>query len=142
MYQYILQIHSINRYLVLALLLIVVVSSFIAWVRNSNYTKFNKISLSLLTSFTHLQFLLGTVLSFISPWVKFSSDVMKDDMMRYWAVEHLTIMLMAVIFISIPGLTVKKLDVSKKKHRRTAIWTGISLVLILAAIMMCGRGII
>jgi len=142
MYSILLQTHSISRYFILILLIIVITKSLIGWLSQSNYQKIDKILLSVLTIFAHLQFVIGIVLYFISPWVVFNQYTMSNELFRYWSVEHIFIMLLAIIFISIPGISVKKLQHNQKKYRRTFIWTLSALLLILISLILSQRGIL
>lgn len=142
MYTGLLHSHSIVRYFVLILLVVVIVTSLIGWLGKKNYTSTdNKLSLSLFIA-THLQLLLGLVLYAVSPWVKFGSTTMKDSLTRYWTVEHIVIMLVAVVLITLARSTSKKMSSSGAKHKRMFIFNLIALLLILVAIQMSQRGII
>jgi uncharacterized membrane protein len=142
MYTGLLHSHSYLRYFVLILLVVVVVTSLIGWVGKKNYTGTdNKLSLALFIT-THLQLLLGLILYAVSPWVKFGSTTMKDPLTRYWTVEHIFIMLVAVVLITLARSTSKKMSSSGAKHKRMFIFNLIALLLILVAIQMSQRGIL
>lgn len=140
MYSTLLILHSAVRYFVLLFLLIVIIRSFMAWQKNDTYSA-NDDKLSLwLFILTHTQLLVGIILYFTSPFVMFSGFAMKDPVMRYWLVEHNSMMLIAIIFITMARITAKKLTDQAAKHKRLFIYNAIALVIILAAISMAGRG--
>lgn len=142
MYTGLLHTHSLLRYFVLLMLVVVVINSLIKWSSRKPYGVLdNKASLYLLI-FTHLQLLVGLVLYFSSPLVQFHSGMMKDKILRYWAVEHLTLMLAAIILITAGRITLKKLSDDRMKHQRTWIYNGVALLLIVLSISMSGRGIL
>ena len=142
MYQVLLPSHSLLRFAVLLLLIVVIVISLIGWLGKKPYTATNnKLSLFLLIA-THLQFLLGLFLYFVSPYVQFNSSTMKDATTRYWTVEHVSMMIIAVVLITVARSTAKKMTVDESKHKRLFIFNSIALLIILAAITMSGRGII
>ena len=142
MYSGLLHSHSFLRYGVLILLIVVIVASLIGWIGKKPFTGTNnKMSLFLLIG-THLQFLLGIILYFVSPFVQFNSSTMKDATTRYWAVEHISMMIIAVALITAARSTAKKLTVDAAKHKRLFIFNAIALLIILASIVMSGRGII
>lgn len=142
MYTGLLHTHSMLRYVVLALILIVVVRSLMGWVNKRPFDSWdNKLSLWMLIA-THTQLLLGVGLYFTSSFVQFNSDTMKEPTIRYWTVEHLTVMLMAVALITIARVTSKKQPDDVSKHRRLFILTTIALLLIVGGLGMSGRGII
>jgi len=133
-------LHSLNRFILLALLLVVIVRSFMNWQNKAAFTATdNKFSLFLFIS-THTQLLLGLILYFVSPIVIFSSAAMKDKVGRYWLVEHLTGMLIAIILISIARISSKKLLDDTAKHKRLFIFNVIALVVIVTMISMSQRG--
>ncbi len=133
-------LHSLNRFVLLALLLVVLYKSLMGWLNKSAYTNADdKLSLGLFIS-THTQLLLGLILYFISPVVIFSGASMKDSVARYWLVEHITGMLIAIVLITMARITAKKLSDSTAKHKRLFVFNAIALVIVLAIIAMNGRG--
>lgn len=140
MHAFILVLHSINRYILLALLLIVLYKALTGWLNKSAYTATdNKLSLFLFIS-THTQLLLGLILYFVSPAVIFSAASMKDKIARYWLVEHIVGMLLAVILISVARISAKKLADNTAKHKRTFILNAVALLFIVVLILQSQRG--
>lgn len=87
----------------------------------------------------HSQLLIGLLLYFVfSPITKSAMQnmgaAMKDEYQRFWAVEHLTAMLIAVIVTTIGNSRIKKAATDLAKHRTTLIFFGISMILILSMI--------
>lgn len=137
-----LHLHSGLRYLVLLALLLLLVKSLIGWLGKKPYSaQDNKLSLVLFI-FTHTQLLLGIILYAVSDVVQFNEATMSNKDLRYWAVEHVSLMIIAIVLITMARITVKKLTQDEAKHKRMVIFNGIALVLILVAIGMSGRGII
>jgi hypothetical protein len=140
MYSTLITFHSALRYFVLIFLIIVIVKSLMGWQKKESYTSGDdKLSLWLFM-LTHTQLLIGIVLYFVSPFVVFSGASMKDSMMRYWLVEHNTMMLIAIVLITMARITAKKLSDPAAKHKRLFIFNTIALIIILTAISMSGRG--
>ncbi len=140
MYSTFLILHSLNRYVVLALLIVLVVKSLMGWQGKAAFGPVdNKISLFTLI-FTHVQLLLGFIVYFVSPFVKFGAGMMSDKATRYWSVEHITIMLIAIVLITVGRSSSKKLTDGTAKHKRLFVFNAIALFLILAGIFMSGRG--
>ena len=84
--------------------------------------------------------LIGLILYFVSPLVVFNSETMKDATMRYWSVEHASMMLIAVILITMARITSKKMTDPAAKHKRMLIFNSIALLVIMMAIAMSKRG--
>ncbi|HEY3430534.1 MAG TPA: hypothetical protein VGK39_07655 [Cyclobacteriaceae bacterium] len=142
MYNGLLHTHSFLRYAVLILLLVVIVTSVMGWLNKKSYSETdNKLSLYLFIA-THIQLLLGLILYTQSGWVQFGKLAMKLKEVRYWTVEHVSIMLIAIILITMARVTAKKMSSAEAKHKRMFIFNTIALALILTGIAMSGRGII
>jgi L-cystine uptake protein TcyP (sodium:dicarboxylate symporter family) len=129
------------RYFVLILLLVVIVQALIGLMNNQPFGKLNnKLSLWLLI-FTHIQMLVGLVLYFKSSWVQFGDTTMKDDTLRYWTVEHIFGMLIAVVLITVARATSKRLPTDQAKHKRLLILNTIALVIIIATVLLSDRSL-
>ena len=132
--------HSTIRYFVLLFLIMVVVRSLMGWMNKKEYTNMDDKYSLWLFMLTHTQLLIGFILFFVSSVVIFSGASMKDATARYWLVEHNTMMLIAIVLISVARISIKKLTDNIAKHRRLFILNTIALLVILAAISMSGRG--
>jgi hypothetical protein len=112
------------------------------WLGKKPYTaQDNKLSLVLFI-FTHTQLLVGIILYMVSDVVQFNESTMSNKDLRYWAVEHVSLMLIAVVLITMARITAKKLATDTAKHKRMVVFNSIALLLILVAIAMSGRGIL
>jgi hypothetical protein len=142
MYQGLLYIHSFIRYIVLVLLVIVIVTSLLGWLNRKSFTKADdKFSLFLLIG-THTQLLIGLLLYFVSPFVQFNSSTMKVADTRYWTVEHISMMLIAVTLITVARITHKKISSDEGKFKRLFYLNTIALMVIIGAIVMSHRGLL
>ena len=142
MYTFLLQAHSGLRYLVLLGLLIVIVTSLLGWLNRKPYTATdNRLSLILFIA-THTQLLVGLILYFVSPFVKFDSTTMSDKMTRYWTVEHIFGMIVAVVLITLARSTSKRMTDDNAKHKRMFIFNFVALVVIAAIILIGDRKLI
>jgi uncharacterized membrane protein len=89
--------HSGFRYIVIILVLAAIIGALAGWFGKKTYTEGNrKLNLFAMIS-VHTQFLLGLILYFLSPFVQFNSTTMKTPDTRYWTVEHITMMLFAIV---------------------------------------------
>ena len=131
--------HSGFRYIVIILVLLAIFQSLAGWLGKKAYTEGNrKINLFALIS-AHTQFLLGLVLYFLSPFVRFGAGVMKDAEARYWTVEHITMMLFAIVLITIGHSKSKKIVLPEGKHRTIAIFYSLAFLVVVIAIVQSKR---
>ncbi len=131
--------HSGFRFIVLILILAAIIQAFAGWLGNKPYTEGSrKLSLFTLIS-AHVQLLIGLILYFLSPFVQFSSAAMKAAETRYWTVEHITMMIIAILIITIGYSRSKKIDLPRKKHRAVALFYLAAVLIIVAAVMQSHR---
>jgi hypothetical protein len=132
--------HSVFRYFLLIFLIVLIVRSLIGWLNKTPYSSLDEKFSLWLFIVTHTQLLVGLTLYFVSPVVVFSSSSMKDATARYWLVEHISMMVIAIVLITMARITAKKLTDSTAKYRRLFIFNSIALLLIVLAILQSGRG--
>jgi hypothetical protein len=84
--------------------------------------------------FMHIQLLIGAVLYFQSPWVQFSEGWISDARLRFYGLEHLLGMLLAIVLITLGRKKAEKLRGTRDKHRRILFSYLIALILILVSI--------
>lgn len=135
---YTLVIHSILRWAVLLLGVWAVIAALSAVISKRNYRNSdNKSSLFFMLS-CDIQLLMGLLLYFTGMWFeKVKSGmgaVMKDPAERYFAVEHALMMIIAWLLVHVGRSMVKRADTDAQKHKRTLIFFGIALVIILVMI--------
>ena len=138
LYNGLVQVHSIGRWILLLLLLVAVFKS--ATAGNRPFTSGDRKTGLFLTITADLMLLIGLYLWFAGPWgyqlieTKGMSEVMKDPYNRFYAVEHQIGMLIAIILLHIGKAQSKKNLTDRAIHRRTFIFYFLSLLIILASI--------
>lgn len=140
--------HSGLRYIVLALLLAAIGAGFAAVISKKAYTPGYRKLYSFAMVSTHIQLLLGIVLYIMKTVPIISSTgmaaVMKNPDARFWVVEHPTMMLLSIILITVGFSFGKRGRIDAAKHRITAVFYLLGLIMILAAVpwpfMENGRG--
>jgi len=132
--------HSGLRYLILILLIVSIYTS-LTKKGNDSFSASDLKTYMFTMIFTHVQFLIGMALFFITGRYKISGEVMKDSIARFYAVEHTAMMILAVILITIGYSKSKKADTVAGKHKSIALFYSIALVIILAAIPWPFRGL-
>lgn len=125
--------HSGWRYVVFILLVVAVINALSGWLGKKAYTEGNrKLNVFTLVS-AHIQLLLGLVLYFVNGWYKIDSSI---AMGRYWKMEHISMMVLAIILITIGNSRSKKVADAVAKHKNIAVFFGLGLIIIIAAILM------
>ena len=85
-----------------------------------------------------IQLLLGLILYFSGMWfdnLKTNAGaVMKDGVQRFFSVEHALMMIIAWLLVHIGRSMVKRAGNDAQKHKRSLIFFGIALLIILAMI--------
>jgi hypothetical protein len=127
-------LHSVNRYAVLTFLILAIIQSLIGFAGKRPYTNGNRIINMLAMIFTHIQLTLGVVLYFLSPMVQFNSETMKNDALRYFAVEHWVGMLAAIVLITIGHSKSKKIVLPEIKHKTIAIYYLIAILIVVGTL--------
>jgi len=145
-YQITLFLHSWNRWLILIAGVIVIASAIQGLTTKSGYSSFQKRWSLIFLSSLHLQLLIGLLLYFFfSPVMAQALSnfgaAMKDSVMRFWAVEHAFVNLVAIALAQTGSILVKRKSDSIAKHKRTLIWSGIAFILILLMIPMGMMGV-
>jgi glucan phosphoethanolaminetransferase (alkaline phosphatase superfamily) len=139
LYSFFLHLHSGFRYIVTLLVLVAILQSLAGWFGNRPYTNGNRLINLFAMISAHTQLLIGLVLYFISPYVQFNSNTMKDPTTRYWTVEHITMMIFAIALITVGHIRSKKLILPERKHRTIAIYYLLALLVIVLAIVQSQR---
>lgn len=138
LYNFLVHLHSVGRWIVLLLLLIAIFNSLVAGPRP--FIKSDARTGLLLVIFTDLMLLIGLAIWYFGSRgyniLKGGnmSEVMKDPFSRFFGVEHLAGMLIAIILIHVGKAQGKKQISDKAKHKRTLIFYLLALLIILASI--------
>ncbi len=140
-YTTLLHIHSGLRWLALIFILVAIINAAVKLARKSAASQkdciFNRLSMIIM----HLQLLFGLVLYFISPKVIFSAASMKDSVLRFFLVEHIILMIVAIILITIGYIKSDRATDELKKHKLLIVYYSIALLLMLIAIPWPFRGL-
>ncbi|MBS1529807.1 MAG: cytochrome B [Bacteroidetes bacterium] len=140
-YKFFLEFHSGLRYIVLLLLVIAIIGAWAGWLGKKPYSEGQrKLNLFAMIS-VHTQLLVGLILYFLSPFVQFNSNTMKVHDTRYWTVEHIVGMLIAVALITIGHSRSKKAATAEGKHKAIATFYTIGVLVVLGILAASGRGI-
>ena len=137
-YNGILGLHSLLRWAIVILLIINISRSFL---HNNTYSPKDRSWNLRLVIVTHITLLVGLYQYFFGPkgiaLVKAfgMKEVMKDATLRFWVVEHLMGMVIAIVLITISGsISKKSLESDAKKHRKLFWLYIIALFVVLASV--------
>ncbi|MDJ0645165.1 MAG: hypothetical protein QNJ57_04195 [Flavobacteriaceae bacterium] len=132
-------LHSYWAYLVLLILIIAVING-ISGMTSKREFKDRDLRISLFTLIvTHIQLIIGLGWYFMSPWYKSMREVgmgeaMSNTALRFQAVEHPIMMLIAIVFITMGWSRHKKQTTAVGKFKQIGVFYGIGLLLILSRI--------
>jgi uncharacterized BrkB/YihY/UPF0761 family membrane protein len=135
MYEILLISHNILRWAVLLLGFWAAIQGYVGWLGKKEWSEVHRKPGMWFTIALDLQFLLGLVLTVISPLVQSAvadlSTVMVVPEFRSILVEHIPIMLLALAAGHLTSALSRRAETDLKKHRRAAIGYTITLLLIL-----------
>jgi hypothetical protein len=139
-------LHSLLRWAVLVFGLLAVVRALQGWVGGRPWTPLDARAGKYFVIALDVQTLVGLVLAGgLSPVTRAAfTDMgvaMKDAFLRFYAVEHLTMMLVALGLVHVGRARCRKAPTDAARHRTAAIFFGLGLLLILAAIPWPGRAV-
>ena len=138
MYAILKTVHSYWAYIVLIILTLATLRSLIGFFTKKTFgvSDFRAGLFGLIVS--HIQLLIGLILYFVSPWFDQWSQgmgaVMKDAQTRLYLVEHPTINILALVFITLGWSLHKRVAEDSKKFFRIGTFYAIGLVLLLSRI--------
>jgi uncharacterized oligopeptide transporter (OPT) family protein len=125
--------HSGLRYIVLALLLVAIVNA-IMNLKSDSYVKKDKLINLFTMIFLHIQLVIGLILYFVSPKVQFVEGLMGNANLRFYAVEHISLMLLSIILITLGRKRAEMHPDMGKRHKLILRYYGLGLILIFIAI--------
>jgi hypothetical protein len=138
MYPLLLSVHNFMRWLFLAAALYAIFRSIMGLMNKQVYSKADNTSGSLLVAFAHSQLLIGIILLAISPVVEAAmldmGATMKDKVLRGILVEHPLTMIIGVVLIQVGRIRTRKAYADADKYKRSLIFYGLGLLLILSRI--------
>jgi hypothetical protein len=138
MYSVLLTVHSLVRWLVLISLIAAIVRAYKGWLGNERFSASDNAIKVATVTIAHIQVVLGITLYCISPVVRYFLNYFKEAVhqreIRFFGMEHITMMLIAVVLITIGSVKAKRQAADKQRFKILAIWFTIALIIILASI--------
>lgn len=139
MYPILLGLHNITRWLVLIVGILAIVRAFMGWSGKRPWTGLDNSAGLFFTISMDVQLLLGLLLyGVFSPittgaFADFGAAMSNPDA-RFWLVEHIFMMVLAVILAHVGRSLAKKAPTDVAKHKRAAIFFTLALIVVLAGI--------
>ena len=140
MYAVVLAIHNILRWVVLILGIWAVVRGWRGWLGKREWADSDRKVGVFFSAAIDTQLLLGLLLYlFLSPITKgalrdFGAAMSVGGDLSFFAVEHVGMMVLAVIFAHLGSAMAKKAKDAPSKHKQAAIWFSLTMLSILVAI--------
>lgn len=138
MYPFLLALHSLTRWFVLICLLFAIFRSYRGWLGHKPFTQIDHVTRVVTASVAHVQLAIGIWLYFISPVVNYFlhnfSQAVHMRQIRFFGMEHVTMMLIAIVLITIGSAKAKRKSTDEAKFKTMAIWFSIALLIILTSI--------
>lgn len=139
MYQIVLAIHNILRWVVVILAIVALFRAYVGWIGEREYTETDRKFGFFFTVSLDIQLLLGLILYlFLSPITRaafqdFSTAMTISDI-RFFAIEHILMMILAVILVHVGTVVSKRASSDVSKHRREAILYSLATLVVILAI--------
>jgi hypothetical protein len=131
-----LNLHNWVRWVLLGLGIWTLVRAYGGWLGRRAWTALDRRAGMLFTISVDVQSLLGLLLYFVfSPLTKIALGnpglAMQNEQMRFFAFEHAPFMLLAWVLAHLAGVVARRAPDDPGRHRRSAIWFSLTLIVIL-----------
>jgi hypothetical protein len=134
--QTLLVLHNIVRWLILIAAIWTVLSAIGGLASKRLYTSGDDRANFFFMLSMDIQLLIGLILYFTGLWfdrLKHMAESMKVPMIRFFTIEHELMMIIAWILVHVGRVSVKKAATPQDKFKKTLVFFGIALLLILIA---------
>jgi uncharacterized membrane protein YphA (DoxX/SURF4 family) len=137
MYPILLAAHNLIRWFALIIGIVIVVLSFLGWFGKKEWSDRDRKWGMYYTISMDIQLLLGLLLYIVfSPITRAAfldfGAAMSNSGLRFFAIEHALVMLLAVVFAHLGSVFSKKAQDSTGKFKRAALWYALSVLLLIA----------
>ena len=137
MYEAIRMIHGLIRWVVLVDIAVLLAFTFIGWMKAGKWSPRERVLGLTVTILFDIQTLLGLIMYFFLSPVTTSAfsnmgAAMKNKEMRFFAVEHIVLMILALVCVHIAAVISRKTMEDTTKFKKVFLYTAVAFVLILA----------
>jgi len=137
MFSFVLFLHSITRWFVLAFLVFTLYRACIGSWKRKNFTATDDFVRHSTATLVHVQLIIGITLYTKSSLVGYFWNHPKVDVkaeVLFYPVIHFLLMLTAIILVTIGSALAKRKSTDREKFQTIVIWYSISLLIVLLAI--------
>lgn len=138
MYATLLTLHNLVRWIFLFVFLITIYRSWRGWKGRKAFLSIDNTLRSITVTLAHIQMVIGVWLYFKSPFVDYFyhnfSAAVKDRTARFFGMEHIFMMILAVTFITIGGSKARRRQKPEEKFKAMAVWFTIALVILFLSV--------
>ncbi|GMV10830.1 MAG TPA: hypothetical protein PKC83_17325 [Gemmatimonadaceae bacterium] len=125
--------HSIIRWLVLIAGAWAVIRAWRGWRSRAAWGASDAGAVRLFVNAMSLQFVVGVILYAVSPLVRTGladmGEAMRNPSVRYFVVEHVAMMLVAIAFAHIGAARIRKATSDSARFQTATIWMGLALAI-------------
>jgi heme A synthase len=125
--------HSGLRWLALGLLVFAIVNAILK-LKSGKYEKSDKMLNLFAMVMLHIQVTIGIIVSFTSGKISYAEGWMKNPQYRFFGMEHILLMVIAVTLATIGRKKAEKALEPAKKHKTILVWYMIVLTIIFLGI--------
>ncbi|WP_158993824.1 hypothetical protein [Mucilaginibacter sp. L196] len=138
MYSNLLAIHSLIRWMVVGSLFFSIFRAYYGWLLQRPFTRYDNLVRHWTATIAHIQLIVGLWLYIISPIVAYFlghiKTAMQERAIRFFGIEHITMMLIGIILITLGSARAKRETTDKEKFKTIAIWYTIGALVILSSV--------
>lgn len=130
-------LHNILRWAVLIFGLLTLLNGLTGIAKKRPFTESDNKSNLLFMISCDIQLLLGLILYFSNGWfdkMKHFSQYKSDAVLRFFTMEHMSMMLLAWVLVHVGRVAVKKSVTDAGKHKKMLLFFGLAFVLIIAGV--------
>ena len=135
--QIVMVLHNLIRWAVVVFGLWTLFSAISGVISKRNYISSDSKGNFLFMLSCDIQLVLGLILYFANSWFDRLKDLgnnMKDANSRFFTMEHALLMIIAWILVHVGRVTVKRAMTPAAKHKRSLLFFGLAILIILAAV--------
>ncbi len=138
MYSVLLVLHSFCRWLLFLALLMAIYKGFRGWLGNKPFGRGDNRLRHTTATIAHIQLVLGYILYFNSPFIRYFRQHYKEAIMQFdyvfFGMIHIALMTIAVVLVTAGSSIAKRKGTPRGQFRAMACWFLAAFLLILMAI--------